>query len=160
MFKNEFLLNAFNRDYLKTIGKDLADSDLDNVTVGKTPRWILGHLRVVADMPREMVGLSPQLDEKWLSGYGPGSKTGDPDAPSFRVEQIVADTIAAYEELADAAQQADAEVMSQPHGLELLADTPLKTRGDLLSHLLATHFAFHLAQLSACRQAKGLGPLF
>ena len=160
MFKNEFVLNAFNREYLQNIANDLTDSDLDTVTTGKTPRWILGHLRVVADMPREMVGLAPQLDETWGAGYGPGSKTADPSAPSFNVKQIVAETIAAYEELADAAQQADAEVMSQPHGLGLLDGTALKTRGDLLSHLLSTHFAFHLAQLSACRQAKGMGPMF
>ena len=160
MFKNELVLNAFNRGYLQKIASDLTDSDLDTVTNGKTPRWILGHLRLVADMPREMVGLKPQLDDTWSASFGPGSETVTQNAPSFNVQQVVADSVAAYDELVSAAQQADADVMSQPHGLGMLEGSGIETRGDLLSHLLATHFAFHLAQLSACRQAKGLERLF
>lgn len=160
MFENESVLNAFACDYLQKIGSDLDDIDLDTVTCGKTPRWILGHLRVVADMPRAMVGLASQLDESWAATFGPGSKVGDENAPDFGVAQVVSDTVAAYAELAEAAKQADAEVMSQPHGLALLDDTPLNTCGDLLSHILSTHFTFHLAQLSACRQAKGMGHFF
>ena len=160
MFKNELTLNAFNRDYLQKIASDLTDADLDTATNGKTPRWILGHLRLVADMPRAMVGLTSQLDDAWSASFGPGSETDAPSAPSFSVEQVVADSVAAYDELANAAQQADPSVMSQPHGLGLLDGTPIVTCGDLVSHLLSTHFAFHLAQLSACRQAKGLGHFF
>lgn len=160
MFKNESVLNAFNCDYLQKISTDLTDSDLDTVTNGKTPRWILGHLRLVADMPLGMLGQSNQLDENWGASFGPGSENGAGDAPSFGVQQVVSDTVAAYQELAKLAQQADPDEMSKPHGIELLEETPLKTRGDLLSHLLSTHFCFHLAQLSACRQAKGLTRLF
>lgn len=160
MFENESVLNAFARDYLQKLAADLDDGDLDSATCGKTPRWILGHLRVVADMPRAMVGLTPQLDESWVAAFGPGSKVGAENAPEFGLAQVVADTLAAYAELADAARQADANVMAQPHGLALLDETPLNTCGDLLSHILSTHLTFHLAQLSACRQAKGLGHFF
>ncbi len=49
--------------------------------------------------------------------------------------------------------------MSQPHPVELLKSTNLKTLGDLGAHLMATHESFHVAQLSACRRHKGKGPL-
>ncbi len=160
MFENESVLNAFACDYLQKLANDLDDGDLDNETCGKTPRWILGHLRVVADMPRAMVGLASQLDDSWGASFGPGSAVGAEGAPEFGLAQVVADTVSAYEELAGAAKQADVGVMSQPHGLALLDDTPLNTCGDLLSHILSTHLTFHLAQLSACRQAKGLGHFF
>lgn len=160
MFQTESLTNAFCCDYLQKIASDISNSDLDSKTNGKTPRWILGHLRVVADMPRPMVGLESQLDENWGASFGPGSSIGAEDAPTFEVDQVVADTVAAYQELADALQQADPESLAKPHGLELLNGTPLKTCQDLLTHLLSTHFSFHLAQLSACRQAKGMKKLF
>ena len=160
MFENESVLTAFVCDYLQKLAADLDDGDLDSVTCGKTPRWILGHLRVVADMPRAMVGLTSQLDESWGAAFGPGSRVGADGAPEFTLAQVVEETVAAYGELAEAAKQADAGVMAQPHGLGLLDDTPLNTCGDLLSHILSTHFSFHLAQLSACRQAKGLGHFF
>ncbi len=160
MFQTVSLTNAFCCDYLQKIASDISDSDLDSNTNGKTPRWILGHLRVVADMPRPMVGLESQLDAEWGASFGPGSSVGAENAPSFQVDQVVADTVAAYQELTEAVKQADPAVLAQPHGLDLLDGTPLKTCQDLLTHLLSTHFSFHLAQLSACRQAKGLQKFF
>ena len=160
MFENESTLVTFCCDYLSTLSSDLSDADLNTETSGKTPKWILGHLRVVADMPRPMVGLEPELTENWITSYGPGSKPGIADAPAFQVAPLVTETIAAYKELLLASRDADAEAMALPHGLALLDGTVLKTRGDLLSHILSTHFSFHLAQLSACRQAKGMAALF
>lgn len=160
MFENEATLATFCCEYLSMISKDLTDADLKVETNGKTPQWILGHLRVVADMPRPMVGLEPKLDSSWLSAYGPGSTPGNSEAPGFELATLVRETISAYQELVAAAKNADADVLAQPHGLELLKGTALKSRADLLSHLFATHFSYHLAQLSACRQSKGLGPMF
>jgi hypothetical protein len=45
--------------------------------------------------------------------------------------------------------------MSQPQTAELLKNTPLKTIGDVMDHLLTTHFAFHIGQLSAWRRLEG-----
>ena len=44
--------------------------------------------------------------------------------------------------------------------LPLLYDTPIKSKGDLLNHILTTHFASHLGQLSSWRRLMGLPPLF
>ncbi len=49
--------------------------------------------------------------------------------------------------------------MEQPHAVEILKPTNLKTNGDVLAHLMCTHMAFHIAQLSACRRKSGKGPI-
>jgi hypothetical protein len=54
---------------------------------------------------------------------------------------------------------ADTEMLNQPHAVELLKRSNLKTNADVLCHLMATHAAFHVAQLSACRRGKGKRPL-
>ncbi len=55
--------------------------------------------------------------------------------------------------------RASAEVLDKPHEVELLKTTNLKTNGDVLAHLMCTHLAFHVAQLSACRRHAGQGPV-
>jgi len=49
--------------------------------------------------------------------------------------------------------------MDQPHSVQILKETPIRTNGDLLAHLMSTHQSFHLAQLSACRRKAGKGPI-
>ncbi len=62
--------------------------------------------------------------------------------------------------MAGAAPNADAAKLAIPHRMELFENTPLQTRGDLVAHLLATHPAFHLGQLSTWRRQMGFAPLF
>ena len=49
----------------------------------------------------------------------------------------------------------NAELLDQPHAVEILKQSVLKTNGDVLAHLLCTHPMFHIAQLSACRRKSG-----
>ncbi len=56
--------------------------------------------------------------------------------------------------------QLDTVPLRETHSVPLLAKTPLKTRGDLAAHILSTHFAFHLGQLSTLRRMLGRPPLF
>jgi hypothetical protein len=43
--------------------------------------------------------------------------------------------------------------------VELFKDSPVQTQGDILSHLMTTHFATHVGQLSVWRRAHGKPPL-
>jgi len=56
--------------------------------------------------------------------------------------------------------RATLEEMTLVHEVDLLKATPLKTRGDLVGHILTTHFATHLGQLSSLRRHFGRPPLF
>ena len=64
-----------------------------------------------------------------------------------------------HRRVSEAAPGASGEVMNVPHAVELLKPTNLKTNGDVLAHLMCTHIAFHLAQLSACRRKAGKAPV-
>ena len=52
------------------------------------------------------------------------------------------------------------EAISAPHEVELLKTTNLKTVGDVLAHLMCTHEAFHVSQLSVCRRNSANRPSF
>jgi hypothetical protein len=62
--------------------------------------------------------------------------------------------------LCDAARAAASDLISARHEVGLLSNTPLRTKGDLIAHILATHFAVHLGQLSTLRRLAGRPLLF
>src|SRR5262249_52036022 len=98
----------------------------------------------------------------WLTMFGPAS---DPDA-------LPADApgkghlLSAFESGCEAVAQATKdppppEVLGRPHGIDVGdLKTTIPTVGDLVAHLMTTHQAFHLGQLSACRRMLGRPPLF
>ena len=45
--------------------------------------------------------------------------------------------------------------MRAPHAVKVLEGTPIETLGQCISHLLTSHFGFHLSQLSSCRPRGG-----
>jgi hypothetical protein len=50
--------------------------------------------------------------------------------------------------------------MNERHKVPILRHTPLVTWSDVVAHLLTTHAAFHISQLSACRRQAGHPHLF
>jgi hypothetical protein len=106
-----------------------------------------------------MLGLKRACPREWHAQFAPGTKPADLKAPLPTKEELVGAIEAGYTRIAEAAPSASAEVLDQPHQVELLAPTVLKTNGDVLGHLLCTHFSFHLAQLSGCRRAGGKAPI-
>ena len=89
----------------------------------------------------------------------PGSKPGDPSAPVFTVTSVLVDIEKGYLRLLDLAKNAPPELLEENHGFAAL-EPAITSKRDLMSHLLTTHITYHIAQLSACRQAKGLAPVF
>ena len=161
IFESETTLVNFAIGYLKTIASDLKDDDLTTLTesTGKTPQWILGHLRIASELGSKMLGAEPGCDDQWFASYGPGSQPGDANAPAFTVADILVDLEKGYSRLLELTKNASAELLDQKHGFEPL-EPAISTKRDLMSHLLTTHITYHLAQLSACRQAKGHSPVF
>ena len=106
-----------------------------------------------------MLGAEPGCGDDWFAAYGPGSKPGDSNAPAFTVASVLADIEQGFTRLLELSKSASQELLDQKHGLEFL-EPVLMSKRDLMSHLLSTHITFHAAQLSACRQSKGLNPVF
>ena len=163
----EKTLYAFAKNYLQTLCSDLTDEDLAELrdSTGKTPGWILGHIRVVGELGVQLLGGQPGCESSWFAAFGPGSVPSQPNGespdnlPSFSVEEIVKAIDGTYAKLLEMFEAAPAADLDEPHSFEPLAKT-LPRKRDLLTHLLTTHLAYHLAQLSACRRSKGLGSLF
>ena len=161
MFESETTLVNFGIGYLKTIAADLKDEDLTTLkeSTGKTPQWILGHLRIASEFGSKMLGAEPGCGDDWFAAYGPGSQPGDSSAPAFTITDVLADIEKGYLRLLELTKNASQEQLDQKHGFEVL-EPEISTKRDFMSHLLTTHITYHLAQLSACRQVKGNSPVF
>ena len=106
-----------------------------------------------------MLGAEPACGDDWFAAFGPGSKPDAANAPAFTVADIVADIEKGYSRLLELTKAAPQELLDSKHGFAPL-EPALMTKRDFMSHLLTTHIMYHLAQLSACRQAKGHAPVF
>ena len=128
-------------------------------STGKSPQWILGHLRIASEFGSKILGAEPGCGDDWFAAYGPGSKPGDSNAPVFTIASVLADIEQGYARLLELSKSASKELLDEKHGLGFL-EPALMSKRDFMSHLLTTHITYHLAQLSACRQSKGLNPVF
>ena len=126
---------------------------------GNSPLWIAGHLAFCVELGEMLLGEALGHPE-WMPVFGPGSPADVVNSGSYDRCELTTIIVEGYPRLLERIQQADSSVLEEPHGVELLKSTPLKTKSDLLAHLVTTHFTFHLAQLSACRRALGGQPLF
>jgi hypothetical protein len=147
-------------DYLDKIVAEMTADDLRRGNgAANPPGWILGHLAIVADYAGPMLKRPRQCPAAWHKAFGPGS---DPHAelPAQSATEWMQSIRNNYEGILAALSQADEAVLAEPHGSSLLAGTRIETKGQLLSHLLTTHLATHIGQLSAWRRSQGYLPLF
>jgi len=128
-------------------------------------RWIFLHLAVGLDFALLAIETQTTLPRPWLIQYGPGS-TGQVAHPAPSKPELLTlihsaaaavDAASASMESASAADESALLTrLARPHAAKALQGTALVTIGDTLSHLLTTHFALHLGQLSIARRKAGL----
>ncbi len=160
MFETESMLNGLLVEQFTMLVKDIPADRIYEPGPGNghPPVWVLGHLALCAEFGQNHCGGSLTHPE-WMEAFGPGSSDQMEDTGQFSKDELVAGVVEGYPLFAELARNADSETLSKPHGVPLLEATPLNTVGDLVSHLLTSHFAFHLAQLSGWRRAAGHAPL-
>jgi hypothetical protein len=158
---HQFTIYRFMYRYGRQIIADLSEEQMKTpaFTGANPPSWIIGHLTVSADYGLKIMGQPMLAGKNWHVMFGPGS------SPMKHLDKHPnrAELLAAYEAGHDAVLAAlpnvNMEAMKAPSFFEpLLKDLP--TLGDLLTHLVTSHEGFHVAQLSACRRAGGMSPLF
>ena len=161
MFEREIRLNQFLMGGLEQIAEDIPTERLGERAPGNghPPIWVLGHLEICAEMGQQYFGAEIRHPD-WVQQFGPGSSDEMTNVEPFDTGELVRLIQQEYSQLCEMASGADAEAMSRPHGIALLENSNLQDCGDVVSHLLSSHFGFHLAQLSAWRRAAGHGPLF
>lgn len=162
MFENELVLYDFTLASAQTLAADIPESEMNVAPFpgANPPVWILGHLAICTDFAAKLLGLSRECPREWHLMFGPGSKPAELSGTLPSKAELLAALARGHERVAPAARSADAAAMAQPQTFEILKGTPMQTVGHVVAHLISTHEAFHLAQLSACRRKLGKPPLF
>lgn len=161
MFENEIAVNELMLNWFNKVAKEIPDDLLFHPSAGHghPPVWIMGHLTIVGEMGQRTLG-GTIVHPEWLRLFGPGSSDIVPQSETMTKTALVSAVTESYNQLRTLASGTDAEKMARPHTVAMLDGSPIKTVGQCVSHVLTSHFSFHLAQLSCCRRTAGFGPLF
>lgn len=156
MFERELRLYEFLGGYARLLTADLTDDQLtDQPSPGvNPPLWILGHLSVVADGGLKLLGASRLRPLTWHRDFGRGSVPGRHQIAVPTKGELLDAYGESHAALSRAVAAAPTEFADRPNQTGILPQ--LDTLGDLLAHILTTHEALHLGQLSAWRRQSGL----
>lgn len=162
MFEHQRRIYEFNLFYAEKLADELSETQLDWQPAADVhpARWVLVHLALSTDYAGKLLGLKRQCPKEWHASYGPGSPAVDASAPKPTKVELLESLRTGHQRIADAVAGVDAATLEQPHGVVFMESSPLTTKGDLLSHLMTSHEATHLGQLSILRRQLGFSPLF
>lgn len=120
--------------------------------------WTVGHLVTSLQLLGGELGISPWLPKEWAQTFGTGSR---PDLDPARYpgrDRLLWIFDNARGRIDAALETLDPERLAEPlPDIDLRDELP--TLGHALLHILAAHFALHLGQLTAWRQAAGHPPV-
>lgn len=161
MFDRELLLYAFLLDYIRASVADISEDEMTlQATPGTNPPvWILGHLALATDYALKTLGQSAQCPRAWHLSFGPGSTPLADQKVTVTKAELLAAIEKGHELVSAAAAAADPARMSEPHAVAILKQSKIQTNGDLVAHLMTTHEAMHIGQLSVWRRVTGRPPL-
>jgi uncharacterized damage-inducible protein DinB len=156
------ILNQFTRQYLSMLVDGLTEEQLDLVPIEgfHSARWLLSHIATTGDLGLRLLGLPTKCPRTWHVAYAPGTDGVTHPQVKPTQQELLEKITEIYGQLAQGLNDAAPELLGEPHGLALLQRTAIQTKGQLISHLLTTHIAVHLGQLSAMRRQMGLPHLF
>jgi hypothetical protein len=150
-------LYRFSQNYLERLVADLSDEQLTySPIVGlNTPAWVIGHLTYTTDYLLKLLQQPITYQDDWKKIFGASSKPGDVPANFFSKAAYLKEFTTASERLLAAVSATPADVYAQPNPL-MKPGSYFTTIGILTSHILTTHVAVHLGQISAWRRVCGL----
>ncbi len=156
----EIRLYRLMQSCLHQYTEPLSDEGIDRLPAGggNSINWIMGHLVLGNEYGSRLLGQPVKYLDAMLPVYGPGTKaTDDRD-----VIVSAAELRRRFDETGDALVQhyeaADPATLAAPQQTGLFPDD-LPEVGHMMHHLLTTHFAIHLGQISQQRRQRGLDPL-
>ncbi|MFO0937389.1 MAG: DinB family protein [Gemmataceae bacterium] len=156
MYDNERAIHAFALDYLRSLIADIPDERMAEQPIAglNHPAWTLGHLAIAYDYVGKCLGLPLEL-LRWHPLYAPGT-IPVPDRSRYPSKQeLMAKLEANAARVMPFVESADPAKLTGPQPVEFLKPH-IKTVSELLSHLLTSHIANHIGQLSAWRRVAGI----
>ena len=159
MFETESKLYTFMLGYCHSLMADIDDAQIAEQPYAgaNPPGWILGHLSICTDYVARTVGGKLHCPRKWHVMFSPGSTPPEDRAAYPSKAELMAAYEGGHERVLESVSSASAETLEAPHSVEFLRGSPLETTRDLLAHLMTTHEAAHLGQLSSWRRQMGHG---
>lgn len=161
MFEQQLTMYAFNLGYCGDLLRDFTEEDMQYRVTPETncPAWILGHLAICTDFALGVVGAQPTLPKKWHVLFGNGQTPGQ-ELKQCPSKAELWDAYKSGHAAVDAAvRNADFEALKAEREPESILYKQFPTHAGMLSHLLATHEATHIGQLSVIRRSLGHPPL-
>lgn len=118
------------------------------------PAWILGHVALGTDFVASLLGKERITDDAWMTTFGPGSVPVD-DRSAYPSRTELMETLKrTHEQAIRLLEAATPEELNAPNQTPFFPEQ-FPTVGDLATHLITTHTAMHLGQLSAWRRCVG-----
>ena len=148
---------TLNLQHLRRLIEDLDEKQIvaHRDAAPNHPAWILGHLIHSCEAICGELGLDPWLPEDWRECFGTGS-TPVADANSYPTKDFLLDMLNdAYQRLSTALAEFGEVGLARPLPDEEYRKS-LPTIGHALVHILASHTALHIGQLTVWRRAMGL----
>ena len=150
---------AVNTDYAHKLVADIPEERMaEQPAPGMNhAAWVLGHLTFVADSMARVFDQPFTMPKEWVELFNLASK---PDSNRSRYPSKAALLEAyekAYARLTEAVKDASSESLAREFPNPKLRGQ-LPTVGVAMVHILCSHHALHLGQLSAWRRAVGLPP--
>ncbi len=161
MFEREVRVNGLMYGLLQKLLSDVDETRFQRPLMegGNSPAWILSHLAVVNDYALKNFGEQRIAPAEWHKRFRPGASPKDDSGPLPTKAEVLETLDMGRKRIYEAAAKVDPEKMEQPQTSDFFKDSPVKTMGDVLTHLLTTHFAFHIGQISAWRRLEGKPPI-
>jgi hypothetical protein len=158
MTDRETILTAFRFTlmYAEKLAADLADDELARLPQPgmNHAAWVLGHVALGSDFVALLLGKPMVTDKAWMATFGPGSTPVGDRAAYPSKDKLLATMRTTLAKAIELLAQATPAQLDAPNETPFFpAEFP--TVGALVTHLMTTHAALHLGQLSAWRRALG-----
>ncbi len=162
MFEREAVLYDFLLGYIQRLSADIEDQQLDwSPQPGvHSAAWILSHLAIATDYALMNLGQKPALPKEWHKRFGPGSNELSAGEGRPGKAELLEALAAGHARVKEAVKSVKSENLQGAHPVKVLDGTPIKTVEHLIAHLMTTHAAIHVGQLSFWRRCAGKPPLF
>jgi hypothetical protein len=148
----------FTLGYAEKLAADLSNEELATLPHPgmNHAAWILGHVAIGSDFVAILLGQPMITDQAWMAKFGPGSTPVSDRAEYPSKNELLATMRSTHARAIELLSQATTDQLNAPNGTPFFP-TEFPTVGALITHLMTTHAALHLGQLSAWRRVLGKG---
>ena len=157
MLDHIFRAAEVNVDYAKKLVADLPEDKMcvQPVAGMNHAAWVLGHLAFVFDSMIRVFGGTPGMSPEWATLFNLSSKPHTDRAAYPSKAELLEAYEKGFRRLVSAVKEAPKEAFDREFPNPKLRPL-LPTVGVAIVHILASHHALHLGQLSAWRRAQGM----